>query len=190
MSLRYNTSQFKNGLKILVDQEPYVIIDNEFEKPGKGQAFTRLKIRNLLNGKVLERTYKSGQSVEGANTEEKNMTYLYQEGDCYYFMNPDDFEQEAIPQAIVSGQKDWLKEQANYQVLFWNEQAVGLTPETTMSFEIIECEPNVKGDTATSVTKNATIETGANIRVPGFIKKGEKVKIDTRDGSYISRDNS
>ena len=182
-------TQFKNGLKVLVDQEPYVIIDNEFEKPGKGQAFTRLKIKNLLNGKVLERTYKSGHSIETADTEEKTMTYLYQEGDTHYFMHPDTFEQEAVPEDVVKEKRSWLKEQCTYQVLFWNAQPVIVTPENSMVFKIIECEPNVKGDTATSVMKNATIDTGANVRVPGFIKKDEHIKIDTRDGSYIGRAN-
>ena len=182
-------TQFKNGLKVLVDQEPYVIIENEFEKPGKGQAFTRLKIKNLLNGKVLERTYKSGQSIEAANTEEKTLTFLYAEGETYEFMHLDTFEQESVPKDILQDQLPWLKEQCNYQVLFWNNQPVVVTPENTMVFEITDCEPNVKGDTATAVVKNATIDTGANIRVPGFIKKGEMVKIDTRDGSYLGRVN-
>ncbi len=189
MSLKYNTSQFKNGLKILVDNEPYTIVANEFEKPGKGQAFTRLKIRNLLNGKVLERTYKSGQSVDAANIQEQTMTYLYQEEESYHFMHPETFEQETIPADIVADNSAWLKEQSLYQVLYWNDQPVGITPETSMIFEVIDCEPNVKGDTATSVMKNATIDTGTNIRVPGFIKKGELIKVDTREGSYISRHN-
>lgn len=187
MSLKYNTSQFKNGLKVLVDNEPYVIIGTEFEKPGKGQAFTRLKIKNLLNGKVLERTYKSGHSIEAAETSESTLTYLYAEGDSYYFMDPESYEQEALPKEVVQEQLRWLKEQCSYQVLFWNNQPVTLTPETSMVFEITECEPNVKGDTATSVMKNAIIDTGAQIKVPGFIKKGEWIKVDTRDGSYISR---
>ncbi|MEC7030419.1 MAG: elongation factor P [Pseudomonadota bacterium] len=187
MAQKYNTSQFKNGLKILIDSEPYIIIENEFEKPGKGQAFTRLKIKNLLNGKVLERTYKSGQSVEGADITEKNMTYIYHEDSLYYFMDQQNFEQISIEVSALSDQLKWLKEDASYTVLFWNDQPVNITPEKSMIFTITSCEPNVKGDTATSVVKNAQIETGATIKVPGFIKQGESIKVDTRDGSYISR---
>ena len=180
-------TSFKNGLKILIDNQPYTIIANEFEKPGKGQAFTRLTVKNLLNGKVIEKTMKSGHSLESADIQEKAMTYLYHENGMYFFMDPTDYEQIEIPRENIENQLNWMKENSEYKVLIWNGQPVSIEPETSMVFKITECEPNVKGDTATGVMKNATIETGANIRVPGFIKNGESIKVDTRTGEYLSR---
>ena len=185
--MKYSTSEFKNGLKVILNNEPYTIVENTFEKPGKGQAFTKIKVKNLLNGKVLEKTYKSGQSIEAADVHEQTMTYLYQEGDMYCFMDESSYEQIEVNSEIIGDNKLWLLEQNTCQVLFWNQQAVSITPENFISASIIECEPNVKGDTVSGGAKNATISTGAVIRVPLFIKLGETIKVDTRTGEYVSR---
>ena len=188
--MKYSTSNIKNGLKVLIDGEPCIIIENEFEKPGKGQAFTRVKLKHCLTGKVLDRTYKSGQTIQGADIQEETMTYLYQDSNQYHFMNPSTYEQTEIQEKAVLDAKLWLKEQSNYQVLFWNQQAVSVTPENFMQLEITECEPNVKGNSQSGIMKNATTETGAKIKVPLFIKQGDIIKIDTRNQSYIERVNT
>jgi len=188
--MKYSTSDIKNGLKVLIDGEPCIIIDNEFEKPGKGQAFTRVKLKHCLTGRVLDKTYKSGQTLLQADIQEQSMTYLYEDGDCFHFMNPDTYEQIEISQKAVSETKEWLKEQCSYQVLFWNQQAVSVTPENFMGLEITDCEPNVKGNSQSGIMKNATVETGANIKVPLFIKQGDVIKVDTRKKTYIERINS
>ena len=185
--MKYSTSEFKTGLKIIINNEPYTIVENHFEKPGKGQAFTRIKIKNLLNNKVLEKTYKSGHSVEKADVEEKTMTFIYRENDNFCFMDPESYEQVEIPLSIVEPTIPWLLEQNSCQVLFWNQQAVTVTPENFIDIEVIECEPGVKGDTVTGGAKNATLSTGVQIRVPLFINKGDILKVDTRTGSYVSR---
>ena len=185
--IKYSTSDFKNGLKIIFKNDPYTIINHEFVKPGKGQAFTRIKIRNLLNGKVLEKTYKSGEKVIAANIQETTFNFLYQEGETWHFMDPVSYEQIDIPQTTVADAKQWLIEDASCQILFWNEQPIAVTPENFVTLTIAECEPGVRGDTVNNTTKLAIIETGAQIRVPLFINHGEKIKIDTRTGEYISR---
>lgn len=185
--MKYSTSEFKNGLKVIIDGSPCVIIENEFEKPGKGQAFTRIKVRNYINNKVLEKTYKSGQSIEAADIQEKAMTFLYKEGELYHFMDQSDFEQVEIPHETIQECTKWLLEQSTYQVLFWNNSPISVTPESFIIFEVTECEPGVKGDTVSGAMKNATISTGASIKVPLFIKVNEKIKVDTRNGSYVSR---
>lgn len=188
--MKYTTSDIKNGLKILVDGEPCIIIENEFEKPGKGQAFTRVKIKQCLSGKVLDRTYKSGQTLMGADIQEQQMTYLYAEGEQYHFMNPETYEQSEVSETAVQDAKLWLKEQCNYAILYWNQEPVSVSPENFMELTITECEPNVKGNSQSGIMKNATVETGANIKVPLFIKQGDTIKVDTRKQSYIERVNN
>lgn len=185
--MKYSTSDIKNGLKVLIDGEPCIIIENEFEKPGKGQAFTRVKLKHCLTGRVLDRTYKSGQSIPQADIQEQSMTYLYNDGTVYHFMNPESYEQTEVSHDAVGDAQNWLKEQNSYQVLFWNQQAVSVSPEKFMILEVTECEPNVKGNSQSGIMKNATVETGANIKVPLFIKQGDQIKVDTRDKSYIER---
>ncbi len=188
--MKYTTSDIKNGLKILVDGEPCIIIENEFEKPGKGQAFTRVKIKQCLTGKVLDKTYKSGQTLHGADIQEQQMTFLYAEGQQYHFMNPESYEQSEVSENAVHDAKAWLKEQCSYTVLYWNQDPVSVSPENFMELEITECEPNVKGNSQSGIMKNATVETGANIKVPLFIKQGDIIKVDTRKSSYIERVNN
>jgi len=183
----YNTSEFKNGLKLLIDGDPCSIIENELVKPGKGQAFNRVRFRNLKNGRVIERTFKSGESVEAADVLEINLQYLYCDGDQWHFMNEDSFEQFAADQAAVGDSKNWLREQDVCTITLWNGQPISVTPPNFVVLEITHTDPGVRGDTASGATKPATVETGALIKVPLFVEQGEKIKIDTRTGEYVSR---
>lgn len=188
--MKYSTSNIKNGLKVLIDGEPCIIIENEFEKPGKGQAFTRVKLKHCVTGKVLDKTYKSGQTLQGADVQEQSMVYLYQDTNQYHFMNTETYEQTEVSEKAVQDTKHWLKEQCSYQVLFWNQQAINVTAENFMQLKIIDCEPNVKGNSQSGIMKNATVETGAKIKVPLFIKQGDIIKVDTRNQSYVERVNT
>ena len=184
----YSTNEFKSGLKVLVDAEPCSIMENEMVKPGKGQAFNRVKFRNLLNGRVWERTYKSGESIEAADVMETDMEYLYSDGEFWHFMKTDDsYEQVAADSNAISEAKDWLKEQDVYQVILWNEAPISVTPPNFVELEVTDTDPGLKGDTAQGGTKPATLSSGAIVKVPLFINIGEKLRIDTRTGDYVSR---
>ena len=183
----YSTNQFKPGLKLLFDGDPYSIIENEFVKPGKGQAFNRIKVRNLKTGRVIEKTLKSGESVEGADVVDIEMQYLYNDGSDWYFMNPDSFEQIGASETAVGDAAKWLKGQETCEVTLWNEVPLAVTPPNFVVLEITETDPGVRGDTASGGTKPATLETGAVVKVPLFIEQGESLRIDTRTGEYVSR---
>ncbi|WP_422126794.1 elongation factor P [Thioalkalivibrio sulfidiphilus] len=183
----YSTSEFKSGLKILMDGDPYAIIENEFVKPGKGQAFNRVKVRNLKTGRVLEKTFKSGDSVEAADVMDTNMQYLYTDGEFWHFMVPDTFEQHAAGEAAVADSIKWLKEQDMCVVTLWNGVPLAVSPPNFVELTITQCDPGVRGDTAQGGTKPATLETGAVVKVPLFVEEGEKVRVDTRTGEYVSR---
>ncbi|ACL72318.1 elongation factor P [Thioalkalivibrio sulfidiphilus] len=183
----YSTSEFKSGLKILMDGDPYAIIENEFVKPGKGQAFNRVKVRNLKTGRVLEKTFKSGDSVEAADVMDTNMQYLYTDGEFWHFMVPDTFEQHAAGEAAVADAIKWLKEQDMCVVTLWNGVPLAVSPPNFVELTITQCDPGVRGDTAQGGTKPATLETGAVVKVPLFVEEGEKVRVDTRTGEYVSR---
>jgi elongation factor P len=183
----YSTNEFKSGLKILLDGEPYSIIENEMVKPGKGQAFNRVKVRNLKNGKVTERTWKSGDSVEAADVVDADMQYLYSEGDFWHFMVPDTFEQYTAGKAAMGETAQWLKDGVECIVTLWNGQPLTVTPPAHVELKIVETDPGVRGDTVTGGQKPAKLETGAVVRVPLFINEGEVIKVDTRTGEYISR---
>lgn len=183
----YSTNEFKSGLKIMLDGEPCAIIENEFVKPGKGQAFNRVKIRRLLNGKVLEKTFKSGESVEAADVMDMELAYLYNDGEFYHFMNNDTFEQLAADDKAVGDAKLWLKEQDVCVLTLWNGAPISVTPPNFVELEVVETDPGLKGDTAGTGGKPATLVTGAVVRVPLFIQIGEVLKIDTRSGEYVSR---
>jgi elongation factor P len=183
----YNTSEFKSGLKILLDGDPYTIVENEFVKPGKGQAFSRVKIRNLKTGRVVERTFKSGDSVEGADVMDTAMQYLYSDGEFWHFMVPDTFEQYTAMEAAVSDVVKWLKGQEECMVTLWNNQPLSVTPPNFVTLTVTETEPGIRGDTSSGGSKTATLETGAVIRVPLFINEGDILKVDTRTGEYVSR---
>ena len=183
----YTTNEFKGGLRLLIDGEPYAIIDNEFVKPGKGQAFNRVKLRNLKSARVIERTYRSGESVEAADVLEVALQYLYNDGDSWHFMDEDSFEQFAAPRETVGEVSNWLVEQDVCTLTLWNGQPISVTPPNFVVLRITETEPGVRGDTASGATKTATVETGALIKVPLFVNQGELVKIDTRTGQYVAR---
>lgn len=183
----YSTSEFKSGLKILMDGDPYVIVENEFVKPGKGQAFSRVKVRNLKTGRVLDKTFKSGESVEGADVMDTEMQYLYTDGEFWHFMVPDTFEQHAAGEAAVADSIKWLKEQDMCVVTLWNGVPLAVSPPNFVELTITQCDPGVRGDTAQGGTKPATLETGAVVKVPLFVEEGEKVRVDTRTGEYVSR---
>lgn len=183
----YSTNQFKSGLKVLIDGVPFSIIDNEFVKPGKGQAFNRVKLRNLKNGKVIERTFKSGETLEGADIVELEMQYMYNDGTVWHFMDPKSYEQYEIPTASVGDAALWIKEQDICKVLLWNGTALSVEPPTFVVLKIVETDPGVRGDTSGGGGKPATMETGAVVRVPLFVQTGELIKIDTRTGEYVSR---
>ena len=183
----YSTNEFRSGLKIMLDGEPCAIIENEFVKPGKGQAFNRVKIRRLLNGKVLEKTFKSGDSVEAADVMDMELAYLYNDGEFYHFMNNDTFEQLAADDKAVGDAKLWLKEQDVCILTLWNGAPISVTPPNFVELEVVETDPGLKGDTAGTGGKPATLSTGAVVRVPLFIQIGEVLKVDTRSGEYVSR---
>ena len=183
----YSTNDFRAGLKIMLDGEPCAIVENEFVKPGKGQAFSRVKIRRLLNGKMLEKTFKSGDTVEAADVMDMELAYLYNDGEFYHFMNNETFEQLAADEKAVSDAKRWLKEQDVCTLTLWNGAAISVTPPNFVELEVVETDPGLKGDTAGTGGKPATLTTGAVVRVPLFIQIGEVLRVDTRSGEYVSR---
>ena len=186
----YSTNEFKSGLKVLVDAEPCSIMENEMVKPGKGQAFNRVKFRNLLNGRVWERTYKSGESIEAADVMETDMEYLYSDGECWQFMKTDDsYEQVAADSNAITEAKDWLKEQDVYQVILWNDAPISVTPANFVELEVTDTDPGLKGDTAQGGTKPATLSSGVIVKVPLFINIGDVLRVDTRTAEYQNRVN-
>ena len=184
----YATNEFKSGLKVLVDGEPCSILENEVVKPGKGQAFNRVKFRNLRNSRVRERTFKSGESIEAADVMEIDMEYLYADGEFWHFMKTDgSFEQMAADASAISEAKDWLKEQDVYQVILWNEAPISVSPPNFVELEVTETDPGLKGDTAQGGTKPATLSSGAIVKVPLFVNIGDVLRVDTRTGEYQNR---
>ena len=184
----YSTNEFKAGLKVMLDGAPCSIVENELVKPGKGQAFNRVKLRNLMTGRVGEKTFKSGDSLEGADVMDLEMEYLYTDGDMWYFMKTDgSFEQYAVEKKALGDTVKWLKEQVPYILTLWNDKAISVTPPNFIELEVVETDPGLKGDTAQGGSKPATLSSGAVVRVPLFINQGEVLKIDTRSGEYVSR---
>jgi elongation factor P len=183
----YSSSDFKPGLKILIHGDPYTIVESEFIKPGKGQAFNKLRIKNLKNGKVLEKTVKIGASLTQADVTVREMQYLYNDGHQWHFMDVQSFEQiTASPEAILDS-KQWLKEDYTCSVTLWNNQVILVEPPNFIETRVTKTDPGLKGDTAQGGVKPAQIETGASIKVPLFIDQGELIKVDTRTGQYVSR---
>ena len=184
----YGMNDVKNGMKIIVNNDPCVITDTEYVKPGKGQAFTRVKYRNIKSGRVQEITMKSTDSLEAADVLDTDMQYLYNDGEYWHFMQQDTFEQVQADKAGVGDAAKWLKGEEPCVVTLWNGTPIQVTPPNFVELKIVETDPGVKGDTVSNVTKPATLETGAEIQVPLFIENGEKIKVDTREGgSYLSR---
>ena len=183
----YSTNEFKSGLKVMLDGDPATIVENEFVKPGKGQAFNRVKIRNLKTGRVIERTFKSGDTIEAADVVDVEMQYLYNDGEFWHFMQPESFEQVAADKSTVGDAGQWLKEQDVCLVTLWNGAPISIEPPHTVVLEIVETDPGVRGDTSGGGGKPAKLETGAVVRVPLFVQQGERVKVNTRTGEYVSR---
>lgn len=183
----YSTNEFKGGLKLILDGDPFSIIENELVKPGKGQAFNRVKMRNLKTGRMLEKTFKSGESVEAADVVDVNMEYSYSDGEFWYFMDPDTFEQVGAGESAMVDAEKWLKGQELCEVTLWNGAPLVITPPKFVELAVTETDPGLKGDTAQGGTKPATLESGAVVKVPLFIEVGEVLKVDTRSGEYVSR---
>lgn len=171
----------------MLDGDPCSIMENEFVKPGKGQAFNRVKLRNLKTGRVLEKTFKSGDSLQGADVVEVEMSFLYEDDEFSHFMSSENFEQHAIAKTLIADDSKWLKPQDVCIVMLWNGQPISITPPNFVTLKVAETEPAIKGDTVSGATKAATLETGAIIRVPLFVNEGDLLKVDTRTGSYVSR---
>ena len=186
----YSTNEFKSGLKVLVDGEPCSILENEVVKPGKGQAFNRVKFRNLLNGRVWERTFKSGESIDAADVMETDMEYLYEDGEFWYFMKTDDsYEQVAADVNAITEAKNRLKEQNMYQVVLWNDAPISVIPPNFVELEVTDTDPGLKRDTAQGGTKPAKLSSGAVVKVPLFVNIGDVLRVDTRTGEYQNRVN-
>jgi elongation factor P len=182
-----STNEFKSGVKIILDNDPFSIVENEMVKPGKGQAFNRVRVRNLKTGRVIERTFKSGDTVETADVLEADMQYLYTDGEFYHFMVPDTFEQFTASKSAMGESAQWLKDGSNCVVMLWNGVPLNVTAPAHVELKIVQSDPGVRGDTATGGGKPATLETGAVVRVPLFIDEGETIRVDTRTGQYIAR---
>jgi elongation factor P len=183
----YGLNDVKTGLKILVDGDPYVIVEADFIKPGKGQAFTRIKIRNLKNGRSTEKTMKSSDSVEGADVVDTDMQYLYSDGEYWHFMQQESFEQYQADAAAMGDAAQWLKGEEECTVTLYNGVPISVVPPNFVELQIVETDPGVRGDTASGGGKPAKLETGATVRVPLFVENNEVIKIDTRTGAYVSR---
>ncbi|MEI6242794.1 MAG: elongation factor P [Chlamydiota bacterium] len=182
-----STNEVKAGMKVEIENEPYVVINNDFVKPGKGQAFNKMRVKNILNGKVIEKTFKSGDKLDLADVEEAPMRLLYVQGDDAIFMNDTSFEQISVPLSSFEEKKQWLMDDIVYVILFYKSSVIDVTPPTFMVMKITETSPGLRGDTSGRVLKAATLQTGAKIQVPIFINEGETIKVDTRTGEYVSR---
>lgn len=183
----YSTNEFKNGLKLMLEGDPCTILENEFVRPGKGQAFSRVKFRNLKTGRVWERSLKSGEKLEGADVIDVEMEYLYNDGEFWHFMEPETFEQHQADENAVADVKQWLKEQDRCEVTLWNGAPLSVSVANFVELEVVETDPGEKGDTAQGGSKPATLSTGAVVRVPLFMNEGDVIRIDTRTGDYVSR---
>ncbi|MBT8138074.1 MAG: elongation factor P [Gammaproteobacteria bacterium] len=183
----YNTNEFRSGLKVMLDGDPHTIVDNEFVKPGKGQAFNRVRLKNLKTGRVIDKTFKSGESIEAADVMDTEMQYLYSDGEFFHFMVPDNYEQFAADAAAVGDASQWLKEEDICLITLWNNSPLIVAPPNFVELKITETDPGVRGDTAQGGVKPATLETGAVVKVPLFVEEGDVIKVDTRSGEYVGR---
>lgn len=183
----YSTAEFKKGLKIEIDGTPYIIVDFQHVKPGKGGAFVRTKLKNLINGRVVDQTFRSGEKVAKPDLMEREMQYLYREGDRYCMMDNETYEQIMLTEEQVGEARLYLIENLNVEVLFFNQAPLAVELPNFVELEVAQAEPGVKGDTAAGGTKPATLESGATVQVPLFISEGDRVRVDTRTGNYIER---
>ena len=183
----YTVADLKKGLKLTLDGDPYIVIAFDFTKPGKGQALYRTKMRNMINGTILDRTYRSGETFEPASLEERQMEYLYKEGTHYTFMDQQTFEQVIMEEDAMGDAPNFLLENLKVDVLLFGEKAIGVTLPNFVNLRVTQTEPWAKGDTSGNDSKPATVETGYVLRVPPFIEEGEMITIDTRNGEYYTR---
>jgi elongation factor P len=182
-----DTSDMRKGLKIMLDGQPYVVVEFQFVKPGKGQAFTRTKLKHLLTGSNIERNIRSSEKFEAADSEERSMQYIYPEGDMFVFMNPQSGEQLSVHKDAVGQDADFLMDGIQCGITLYQGNAVSISLPPHVVVQVLETEPGMRGDTATNVTKAAKISTGASVQVPLFIDSGEWIKVDTRTRSYLER---
>jgi len=185
----YPTNEFKKGLKVEIDGVPFEIVDFQHVSPGKGRAFTRTKLKNMINQNVIERTITSGDKLDGANTEQKEVSFLFKDAEGYHFMNQADYEQIVLREDQLGNAKDYLQENLVIRVMFYNERPIGVELPTFVVLKIVETEPSFRGDTVTGGSKPAKTDTGAVIAVPFHLKEGDMIKVDTRDNKYVEKAN-
>lgn len=183
----YDTSDIRKNLKVILDGAPFTVVDFQFVKPGKGQAFTRTKLKNMITGAVFERTFKTGEKLEKAELEERQQQFLYPEGDAYVFMDTQSYDQLHLTAEQLGDGRLYLQDGMMVDVLFWNERPIGVTPPTFVELKVVETEPGFKGDTSSNTLKPAKLETGVSVQVPLFVNEGDVLKVDTRTGEYVSR---
>ncbi|HEV8078497.1 MAG TPA: elongation factor P [Marinobacter sp.] len=183
----YSINDFRAGLKVMLDGDPCNIVENEFVKPGKGQAFNRVKLRNLTTGRVWERTFRGSESLDGADVVDREMEYLYTDGEFWHFMDPTTFDQFQADKKVVGDQYKWLREQDKCTVTLYNNAPLAIAPPNHVELEVVETDPGLKGDTAQGGTKPATLTTGAVVKVPLLMNIGDVVRVDTRTGEYLGR---
>lgn len=183
----YKTSDFRKGLKVQIDGEPYLMIQMDFVKPGKGNALYKCRLKNLIRGTVLQKTYKGGDSLESADVEETDVQYLYRQGETFVFMDNKTYDQFELSAEQVDDNWKYLKEGMKCQMVLFNENPITMTPPNQVDLEVTYCEPGAKGDTATNVTKPVKVETDAEIIAPAFINQGDIIRVDTRTGDYVER---
>jgi elongation factor P len=186
----YKTNDFRKGLKVQIDGEPYLMVEMNFVKPGKGNALYKCRLRNLVRNTILDRTYKGGDELEAADVEEIDVQYLYKQADAFVFMHTTTFEQYEVPAVQVDDAWKYLKDGMGCTIMLFNGLPISITPPIHVELLVTQCDPGAKGDTATNVTKPAIVETGGEFIVPGFIKEGNVIKIDTRTGEYVERVNN
>lgn len=182
-----NVNDFKTGVTIKVDNNIFTVLEFQHVKPGKGSAFVRSKLKNLRTGATIDHTFNSGIKVEKAHIARDSMQYLYDDGDSIVFMDTDTYDQITIDKKLIEWELKFMKENDIVEVTRYNNEILGVAIPNSVQLKIIECEPGIKGNTATNTTKNATVETGLNVKVPLFINDGETILVNTNDGSYISR---
>lgn len=182
-----STAEFKKGLKIEIEGKPFLIVDFQHVKPGKGGAFVRTKLKNMINGRVVEQTFRSGEKVGRPDMEEKEMQYLYRDGNNFVFMDNATYDQVYLSKEQVGDQSQFLQENINIKLLYYNKEPLGLDLPNFVELAVTATDPGFKGDTATGGNKPATLETGAVIQVPLFISEGDRIRVDTRTGSYMER---
>ena len=185
-----DVSDLKKNAKLKIDNAPWVVVDFQFVKPGKGQGLYKCKIKNMLSGSVVERTYRSGEKLEAADVESRGYQYLFESGDSFTFMDNETYEQVEVASDKIGDDKLFLLDELKVDILFFEGRAVGVSLPSHVTMEVTECEPGVKGDTAQGASKGATLSTGLIVQVPLFIKVGERLKIDTRTKSYVERVNN